>query len=54
MKPYIDAGKPVFTAEYTDLPGDFEAFCLQSQKLVHQGINEQAVKRQGLCLDRSI
>ena len=33
MKPYIDAGKPVFAAEYTDLPGDFEQFCEQSGKL---------------------
>jgi hypothetical protein len=31
--PYIQAGKPVFAAEYTDLPGDFEAFCRQSQEL---------------------
>lgn len=33
MLPYIQAGKPVFAAEYTDLPGDFEAFCRQSRKL---------------------
>jgi len=33
MLPYIQAGKPVFAAEYTDLPGDFEAFCYQSRKL---------------------
>jgi hypothetical protein len=33
MKPYIDAGKPVFAAEYTDLPGDFEQFCEQSAML---------------------
>jgi endo-alpha-1,4-polygalactosaminidase (GH114 family) len=33
MKPYIDAGKPVFAAEYTDLPGDFEQFCEQSARL---------------------
>ena len=33
MKPYIDAGKPVFAAEYTDLPGDFQEFCRQSKEL---------------------
>ena len=33
MLPYIKAGKPVFAAEYTDLPGDFEKFCIQSQEL---------------------
>jgi hypothetical protein len=33
MLPYIQAGKPVFAAEYTDLPGDFEAFCRISQQL---------------------
>ena len=33
MKPFIDAGKPVFAAEYTDLPGDFAAFCEQSKIL---------------------
>lgn len=33
MSPFIDAGKPVFAAEYTDLPGDFAAFCEQSKKL---------------------
>jgi len=33
MLPYIQAGKPVFAAEYTDLPGDFEKFCEQSQEL---------------------
>lgn len=33
MLPYIEAGKPVFAAEYTDLPGDFAAFCEQSKKL---------------------
>lgn len=33
MLPYILAGKPVFAAEYTDLPGDFEEFCRQSRKL---------------------
>jgi endo-alpha-1,4-polygalactosaminidase (GH114 family) len=33
MLPYIQAGKPVFAAEYTDLPGDFEEFCRQSQVL---------------------
>jgi len=33
MQPYIQARKPVFAAEYTDLPGDFEAFCRQSSDL---------------------
>lgn len=33
MLPYLQAGKPVFAAEYTDLPGDFEAFCRQSRQL---------------------
>ena len=33
MLPYIQAGKPVFAAEYTDLPGDFREFCRQSQEL---------------------
>jgi endo-alpha-1,4-polygalactosaminidase (GH114 family) len=33
MLPYIQAGKPVFAAEYTDLPGDFAAFCQKSQEL---------------------
>jgi hypothetical protein len=33
MLPYIQTGKPVFAAEYTDLPGDFEEYCRQSQEL---------------------
>jgi endo-alpha-1,4-polygalactosaminidase (GH114 family) len=33
MRPYITAGKPVFAAEYTDLPGSFEEFCRQSNEL---------------------
>ncbi len=33
MTPYIQADKPVFAAEYTDLPGDFVEFCRQSQEL---------------------
>lgn len=33
MLPYIQAGKPVFAAEYTDLPGDFPEFCRQSKKI---------------------
>jgi hypothetical protein len=32
MTPYIEAGKPVFAAEYTDLPGDFVAFCKKSKE----------------------
>lgn len=33
MKPYIDIGKPVFAAEYTDLPGKFDKFCQQSKEM---------------------
>jgi hypothetical protein len=33
MLPYVKAGKPVFAAEYTDLPGDFSAFCEQAKQL---------------------
>ncbi len=33
MLPYILAGKPVFAAEYTDMPGDFEEYCRQSREL---------------------
>jgi hypothetical protein len=33
MLPYIQANKPVFAAEYTDLPGDFHKFCLLSKGL---------------------
>ena len=33
MLPFINAGKPVFNAEYTDLPGDFTAFCEKSKRL---------------------
>jgi hypothetical protein len=33
MLPYIQANKPVFAAEYTDLPGDFQEFCRQSEEL---------------------
>jgi len=33
MLPYIQAGKPVFAAEYTDLPGDFQEYCSQSKKI---------------------
>jgi hypothetical protein len=33
MQPYIQAGKPVFAAEYTDLPGNFQEFCRQSKEL---------------------
>ncbi len=32
MLPFIRAGKPVFAAEYTDLGGDFEAYCRRSQE----------------------
>ena len=33
MNPFIEAGKPVFAAEYTDLKGDFESFCKKSKEL---------------------
>ena len=33
MLPFVQAGKPVFAAEYTDLPGDFQEFCRQSKEL---------------------
>jgi len=33
LLPFIQAGKPVFAAESTDQPGDFEKFCEQSQEL---------------------
>jgi len=33
MKPFIEAGKPVFAAEYTDLGGDFESYCEKSKEL---------------------
>ena len=44
MNPFIEAGKPVFAAEYTDLPGDFAAFCEQSKKLNFSTI----LKKRGL------
>jgi hypothetical protein len=33
MLPYIKAGKPVFAIEYTDMHGDFDAFCEKSKAL---------------------
>ena len=33
MIPFVEAGKPVFDAEYTDLRGDFEAYCKKSKEL---------------------
>ena len=33
MLPYIQAKKPVFAAEYTDLPVDFDTFCEQAGQL---------------------
>jgi|SRR5215208_3468994 len=44
MTPFIAAGKPVFAAEYTDLPGDFSAFCRKSGDLDFSTI----LKRRGL------
>jgi hypothetical protein len=44
MLPLIESGKPVFAAEYTDLPGDFAAFCAQSKQLNFNTI----LKKRGL------
>ena len=33
LRPFIQAGKPVFAAEYTDLGGDFASFCRKSREL---------------------
>jgi hypothetical protein len=33
MLPYVQAGKPVFAAEYTDLGGDFLAYCPEAGAL---------------------
>ena len=34
MLPFIDAGKPVFAAEYTDMEVDFRAACAWGQSHV--------------------
>ncbi len=44
MLPYIQADKPVFAAEYTDLPGDFAKFCEQAKQLNFSAI----LKHRGL------
>lgn len=44
MIPYIKKGKPVFAAEYTDLPGNFADFCKQSKELHFSTI----LKKRGL------
>jgi len=44
MLPFIESGKPVFAAEYTDLPGDFASFCAQSKQLNFSTI----LKKRGL------
>ena len=44
MLPFIESGKPVFAAEYTDLPGDFAEFCKQSKQLNFSTI----LKKRGL------
>jgi hypothetical protein len=44
MAPYVQAGKPVFAAEYTDLPGDFPAYCEQAKHLNFSTI----LKKRGL------
>ena len=44
MVPFIQAGKPVFAAEYTDLDGDFSTFCRQSKELAFSTI----LKNRGL------
>jgi hypothetical protein len=41
MRPFIEAGKPVFAAEYTDLGGDFEDFCRRSAELGFSTILKQ-------------
>ncbi len=41
LLPYIQAGKPVFAAEYTDLPGDFTEACRQSKLLGFSTILKQ-------------
>ena len=33
MEPFIEADKPIFAAEYTDLGGDFESYCEKSKEL---------------------
>ena len=33
IKPFIESGKPVFAAEYTDLGGDFASYCQRSKQL---------------------
>ena len=33
MSPFIESGKPVFAAEYTDLGGDFGSYCDKSKEL---------------------
>ena len=33
LLPFINADKPVFDAEYTDLGGDFESYCRKSKEL---------------------
>jgi hypothetical protein len=44
MNPFIEAGKPVFAAEYTDLGGDFESYCRKSKELKFSAI----LKNRGL------
>jgi hypothetical protein len=33
MIPFVNAGKPVLAAEYTDMKGNFNAFCVKSKAL---------------------
>ena len=33
MNPFVESGKPVFAAEYTDLGGDFASYCKKSKQL---------------------
>jgi endo-alpha-1,4-polygalactosaminidase (GH114 family) len=44
MSPFIETGKPVFAAEYTDLGGDFESYCRKSKELKFSTI----LKKRGL------
>ena len=44
MLPFIETGKPVFAAEYTDLGGDFESYCQRAKELSFSTI----LKKRGL------
>ena len=44
MNPFVEAGKAVFAAEYTDLGGDFGSYCRKSKELKFSTI----LKKRGL------